>query len=88
MKVKYNSWDDFVASNDELLSCLPIGFYIEKGNLNFYIELDGKKYWCSGSECCVSDTYFNPSQEIRHQCEFDSFHVFEIGDESNAICKW
>tara|TARA_Y100000034_G_C6720155_1_gene318586 strand:+ start:270 stop:533 length:264 start_codon:yes stop_codon:yes gene_type:complete len=85
---KYNKWEDFVNSGDEILKCKPLGFYIEKGNLNFYLDCDGKRYWCTGSECNVSDIYFDPQLTIKDQCEFNSFYMFETGNEKNQICNW
>jgi hypothetical protein len=86
--VKYTTWEEFLASKEPILNSFPIEFYIEKGNLNFVVESEGKRYFCTGAECNVSDIYFNPKIELKHQCEFDSFYIFECDNQSNEICKW
>ena len=85
---KYKSWEDFINSDDELLRCLPMEFYVEKGNFNFVVEASGKKYFCSGAECNISDIYFNPRESLKHNCEFDSFYMFECENQQNTICNW
>ena len=88
MKAKYTSWEDFIKSEFDLLECYPKNFYIEKGRIVFTISSDGVDYYCSGSECYVTDIYFNPETQLKNQCDFDSFYMFEIGNKSNCICNW
>ena len=85
---KYTNWEDFIKSGSALLQQIPKNFYLEKGAMVFTITLNGADYYCSGRECEVSDMYFDPTKELKYQCDFDNFLMFEKGNASNQICNW
>lgn len=85
---QFTSWEEFVKSNHPVLNSTASDFYLEKGQLNFIIEAEGVKYFCSGSHCDMSSMEFNPSLPIKAQCDFDYFWAFEVGNQSNELCNW
>jgi len=85
---KYTKWEDFVKSNESILQAKPFNFYIEKGILNFCVESEGMRYFCTGSECYVSDIYFDANIKLKDQCEFDNFWMVEVDNQKNVLCNW
>ena len=87
MKGKFESWEDFVKSDSNLLLMKPFDSYIEKGTISFWIESDGVKYFGSGSHCYVSSYYWDENVALKEQCDFDNFTLTESGT-SNWVCNW
>lgn len=82
------SFEELVNSDfGEILMKKPFDSYIEGGNIYFYVEFNGVKYFGSGSYCSISGYYWNEKNSLRVQCDFDSFALLECGT-NNFVCAW
>lgn len=84
---KYKSYDDFVLSNDNLLECKPLNFYIDGGQINFIIECDGIDFYGVGTHELMSDMLFQLGLSFKEQCKFK--HLYMINKQTEeVVCDW
>jgi len=84
----YTSWEEFVSSKHPLLDQKPTRFYIEKGVIFFWLELDGETHYGTGSHCEIGDYDFDLDIKLSAQCDFDYFYLAKASDHLNEICHW
>jgi len=84
----YTSCEEFVSSKHPILDQKPTKFYIEKGEIFFWLELDGETYYGVGSHCEIGDYSFDIDNKLSVQCDFDNFYLTRLSDSLNEICSW